>query len=178
MIILVGPSASGKTEIAKALVALFGFKKFVTSTTHYMREGERDGVDYNFLSVEAFKKKIENNDFIEYVCYNGHYYGTEKRNIDNMTVLIVEKTGLLEFLKLKDPNVITYYLVSEPEILEKRMIIRGDKPENIKIRVENDIIDFDRSIKDKVDMIINTTSNTILDLALLVYNDYKKRVKL
>ena len=90
MIILVGPSASGKTEIAKILTTKYGFKKFVTSTTRAPRVNEINGLDYNFLTEDTFIKMRNNNEFIESTFYNNNYYGTEKKLIDDKTVLIVE----------------------------------------------------------------------------------------
>lgn len=78
MIILIGASASGKTTIAKYLTTNLGFKKFVTSTTRLPRKGEINSIDYNFLTIDTFNKKKENNEFIETTFYNENYYGTEK----------------------------------------------------------------------------------------------------
>lgn len=54
MIILVGASASGKTEVAKMLGKLFQMRKVITHTTRPMRENEKDGVDYYFVTREEF----------------------------------------------------------------------------------------------------------------------------
>ena len=94
MIILVGASASGKTEICKALCYKYGFKKFVTTTTREQRSNEINGVDYFFISKDEFLNKISQDRFIEYVQYNGNYYGTEKNQIDDKTVLIVANSNL------------------------------------------------------------------------------------
>ena len=64
MIILVGPSASGKTEIVKYLIKYFSYTKFVTTTTRNIRVNEINGVDYNFISTAEFLDKIKNNEFI------------------------------------------------------------------------------------------------------------------
>ena len=58
MIILVGPSASGKTAIAKHLIR-YGYQKFVTTTTRKKRFGENDGVEYFFFIRVEFKKYIK-----------------------------------------------------------------------------------------------------------------------
>ena len=54
MIILVGPSASGKTEIAKILIKEYGYQKFVTTTTRNIRINEKDNADYHFINKEQF----------------------------------------------------------------------------------------------------------------------------
>ena len=110
MIILVGPSASGKTEIAKILTTKYGFKKFVTSTTRAPRVNEINGLDYNFLTEDTFIKMRNNNEFIETTFYNNNYYGTEKKLIDDKTVLIVESNGLIAFKLSQYKNIYSLYL--------------------------------------------------------------------
>ena len=59
MIILVGASASGKTEIAKLIIKKYGFKKMVTTTTRPMRAGEVADIDYHFISKEEFTFRVD-----------------------------------------------------------------------------------------------------------------------
>ena len=65
MIVLVGASASGKTEIAKLIIKNHGFEKMVTTTTRPMRVGEVKDVDYHFLTKEEFLKSEFGKDFSE-----------------------------------------------------------------------------------------------------------------
>ena len=81
MLVLVSPSASGKSAIVKCLTKKYGLEKFITCTTRKVRVGEIDGVDYHFLSEEEFSNLYNNDEFIETVYYNGNYYGTLKREI-------------------------------------------------------------------------------------------------
>ena len=60
MIIIVGASASGKTEITKVLIKDYNYHKCVTTTTRLPRVGEVDGKDYHFLNHETFMNKIKN----------------------------------------------------------------------------------------------------------------------
>ncbi|MDP3758519.1 MAG: guanylate kinase, partial [Candidatus Daviesbacteria bacterium] len=86
LIILTGKTASGKdTVISRLLSRLPDFKKVVTVTSRAPRVGEKDGMDYFFLSREDFKQKIEKGDFIEYVEYGGNFYGTEKTQLADTT---------------------------------------------------------------------------------------------
>ena len=79
MLILIGPSASGKTEVAKLLAKKYNITKIVTYTTRTPRVNEVNGVDYNFVSVEEFAKLTEENFFVETTYYNSNYYGTAKK---------------------------------------------------------------------------------------------------
>ena len=74
MLVLVGPSASGKSAIVKCLTKKYGLVKFITCTTRTIRVGEVDGVDYHFLTQDEFFKLYDNDEFIETVYYNGNYY--------------------------------------------------------------------------------------------------------
>ncbi len=84
--ILMGKSASGKDAIAKKLVTEGEFLPLVSTTTRPMREGEINGVDYEFIDKDAFGKRIVADDFIEYRKYavvkDGQkdlwFYGTPK----------------------------------------------------------------------------------------------------
>ena len=86
IIIFCAPSGSGKTTIARAVVSKFSILTFtISAVTRAPRGNEKDGVDYYFLSVEEFKKKIANNEFAEWVeVYPGIFYGTLKSEIERI----------------------------------------------------------------------------------------------
>lgn len=177
MIILIGPSASGKTEIAKILISSFGFKKFVTTTTREMRKGEINNVDYHFISKERFEEYKEQNLFIETVCYGKNYYGTYKAEIDNNKVLIVEPTGLQEFLKLNDPSIISFYIDCDEDLRKSRMINRGDKIEDVEARIQLDRSHFGKRYFSQVDFVIeNTAETTLQELALKINSLYINKI--
>ena len=79
-VIFCAPSGAGKTTIVRHLLNCFSELQFsVSACTRSKRENEVNGKDYYFLSVDEFKKRIENNEFIEWEeVYNGSYYGTLK----------------------------------------------------------------------------------------------------
>ena len=64
MIILTGPSASGKTATCLYLQDHYGIKKVITHTTRPMRHGEVNDVDYHFVSKEEFQRMIDNDEFV------------------------------------------------------------------------------------------------------------------
>ena len=76
VVILVGESASGKTTLAKMLERNAGFERVITYTTRPMREGERNGVDYNFIDKEEFDELVQYDFFSEHIYYRGWGYGT------------------------------------------------------------------------------------------------------
>lgn len=177
MIILIGPSASGKTEIAKALIAKFNFKKFVTTTTRLPRINEVNNVDYHFISLDEFKKKIEENAFIEYVNYNGNYYGTTYEEISDFKVLILEPNGLKKFKSLKNQKIVSFYIDASKATRKERMIERKDDIKEINERIAKDDSYFAPAKKD-VDYIIDNDNNStsILDIANKIYNLYESKI--
>ncbi len=85
-IIVSAPSGSGKTSIVKrVLQALPELMFSVSATSRSPRAGERDGVDYHFLSASAFRQKIEQGDFLEWEeVYPGQFYGSLHGEVDRI----------------------------------------------------------------------------------------------
>jgi guanylate kinase len=85
-IIFSAPSGSGKTTIVKYILQHFPNIQFsISATTRQIRSGETNGKDYHFISVEEFKSKIENDEFIEYEeVYPGLFYGTLKSEVQKI----------------------------------------------------------------------------------------------
>ena len=85
-IIIVGPSGVGKSTLINHLtqkyVDKFGFS--VSFTTRAIREGEKHGVNYNYVSMEEFKSMIDKDDFIEYCQVHSNMYGTAKSQINSI----------------------------------------------------------------------------------------------
>ena len=85
-VIFSAPSGAGKTSIVKHLLKKRSDLEFsVSACNREKRKGEVDGKDYYFLSTEEFKKKIENDEFVEWEeVYDDNYYGTLKSEIDRI----------------------------------------------------------------------------------------------
>jgi guanylate kinase len=84
LVVVSGPSGSGKTTIVDRLGEDPRVTLAVTATTRPPRPGEKDGVDYFFLTPAQFRERIERGDFVEYkeVFGNGHLYGSLKKPLD------------------------------------------------------------------------------------------------
>lgn len=173
MLILVGPSASGKTEAAKLLISKYNMKKLVTYTSRNMRLNEDQGVDYHFISVEDFEKKIKEDFFIEYVNYNGNYYGTSKEGLDSDKVVILEPTGLKHYLEVAKDLVKICYLRCPKEIRYQRMVARGDSEEVINKRIDSDDIVFSKELELIATWSIDGYGESLEDMTNRIYNLYK-----
>lgn len=178
MIILVGASASGKTEVAKYLIKNYKFKKVVTYTTRSKRKGEINKIDYNFVTKEEFLSLKEKNFFVETTNYNGNFYGTPKNEIGLYKVLIVDPNGLKCFINLKDATIVSFLIIGSEEKRKERMIARGDDIRDVEKRLINDKIDFDSKNIESTNFQIDGDNITISQMSELIYNDYKKTVKL
>ncbi|MGP1413965.1 MAG: AAA family ATPase [Bacillales bacterium] len=179
MIIIVGPSASGKSVIAKYLCFKYNFKKFITTTTRPIRIGETNNVDYYFIDKDKFLDKIKNNEFVEYVIYNDNYYGSEYKEIGDDKILIVEPKGLIKYLSLKEnkeynDKITTFYIECKEELRKERMIKRKDKLNSINERIILDRKIFNEEIKNKVDYIIDSNINDIALISERIYQLYKE----
>ena len=85
LLVLSSPSGGGKTTIAKSLLQArddLGYS--VSATTRPRREGEREGVDYSFLSRKEFLRRVEAGEFLEWATYAGNLYGTLRSEIDRI----------------------------------------------------------------------------------------------
>ena len=83
LIIFSAPSGAGKTTIVQHLLKIYPQLQFsVSACSRVVRKGEAEGVDYYFLSVDEFKKKIANDDFVEWEeVYKDNFYGTLRSEI-------------------------------------------------------------------------------------------------
>lgn len=150
LIVIAGPAGSGKSTLCNRLVDTKpGFARVVTATTRPPRPGEQDGVDYHFLSPEAFDAEVAANSFLEWAwVHRKHRYGTLSRAVveplKNGTSLVinVDVQGVENFQKaalassLLARSMATVFIsVPEPE-LRLRLAGRGtDAQEEIDRRM-------------------------------------------
>jgi len=177
MIVLTGASASGKTEVAKMLAKKYGIVKVITTTTRDIRINEENGKDYFFVSKERFEEMIKQNLFVETTLYNSNYYGSTKDQIQNNKAIVIDPVGLKSYIALNDPRIITFYLEAREETRRKRMEQRGDDPEKIIKRIENDRIAFSRENIAKTDFYINSETQNIEEVTDNIYKLYKEALK-
>ncbi len=173
MVVLAGASASGKTEVAKVLAKTYGITKVVTTTTRDKRTGEVDGVDYFFVTKEKFEKMILEDKFVEYTLYNGQMYGSTKDQIADDKCVVIDPAGLRSYIALNNDSIVTFYLKADEETRHRRMIARGDSPDKIKSRIENDRIAFKKENIAKVDYVIDASiDGRTEEVAKEIYNLY------
>lgn len=131
------PSGSGKTTIAKKLLADFPRVRFsVSGTTRAPRKDEQEGIDYFFLSEAEFEQKVQKNGFLEWEKYSGNRYGTLRSEVDKLMkkgyfpLLDVEVKGALNVKDLYGSDCVSIF-IQPPSIeeLKRRLIKRGSENE-------------------------------------------------
>lgn len=146
VIVLVAPSGSGKTTIARCLLHDFERVKFsVSATTRNPRDGETPGKDYHFLSEEEFSRKINSNGFLEWEkFYNGTRYGTLRSEVDKLIesgyfpLLDIEVKGALNVKEMYGADCVSIF-IQPPSLkeLRNRLIRRGSETEeSLTLRLE------------------------------------------
>lgn len=131
LVVISGPSGCGKGTICKKIIERNNLWVSVSATTRKPRVGEKDGIDYYFISKENFQNKIKNNEFLEYAFAYGNYYGTLKydvmKHIENGedVILEIEMQGALNVKKIYKEAVLIFILPPSYEELKKRIIGRG-----------------------------------------------------
>ena len=172
MIILIGPSASGKTAVGRILEKKYNIKKVVTYTTRNMRENEIDGIDYHFISKEEFLEKKNNNFFFETMAYANNYYGTSIESLNCDSYLILDLNGYKNY-KNSSIKFSAFFFNTDKKERERRMILRGDLKESIAQRLSLDDSKFDINNIDFDGEIIDSTNISIEEVADIVYKKYK-----
>jgi guanylate kinase len=141
-IVLVGKSCSGKSTLAQQLES-YGFKPQLSTTTRPMRDYEKQGVDYNFISEETFKKMEQNGEFVETDNFVGWYYGLTHKDFNDADILILTPRGLYKYLQLfPKENFLIIYIETSKELRHKRIQDRGDGYDNADRRWVADDLDF------------------------------------
>tara|TARA_B100001939_G_scaffold290857_1_gene262446 strand:+ start:999 stop:1568 length:570 start_codon:yes stop_codon:yes gene_type:complete len=162
LVIFSAPSGAGKTSIIKYLLDKILSTEFsISATSRKPRENEKNGVDYYFMSVDSFKKKIRNNDFIEFEeVYANVFYGTLNSEVNrilkkNKTVILdMDVKGGLKIKSIFKEKALSIF-VKPPSIesLDRRLAKRGlDSKKSIKERLEKS--EFEFGFAEKFDIIL------------------------
>lgn len=113
--------------------------EIVSFTTRKPREGEIDGIDYNFIAINKFKKLYDNDKLVEWSNYGGEYYGITKDELENKlkkdnAFVVVDVVGMKTLTKLY-PNSVSVFIYSDEEQAYNLMKLRGDKMKDIEKRL-------------------------------------------
>ena len=170
LIILSAPSGSGKSTILQSLLPRGPNLAFsISATSRAPRGTEKDGVEYYFISPEEFKRRIDNDEFLEYEeVYTGKYYGTLKSEVER--ILNAGKNVIFDVDVVGGTNIKKYYgdqacaiFIQPPskEVLRQRLVGRAtDAPEVIEARLAK--AEYELSFAPQFDTVI---VNDVLETA-------------
>lgn len=159
LFVVSGPSGCGKSTILKEILKDEKIKFSVSATTRSPRDGEKDGINYYFISKKEFEEKIKEDLFYEYSFHFGNYYGTLKEKVDKEIkagydiILDIDINGAMQ-IKENYPNPIMIFI--KPPSLEE-LILRlrkrnTESEETLKERIER--ANLELSYQDKYDYVV------------------------
>lgn len=163
LIIIAAPSGAGKTSVTKHLLKTFPAQVLfsISCATRPPRNQEKHGVDYYFISVDEFRRRIENHEFAEWeMVYHDKYYGTLKSELERIwkqhkaPLLDVDVKGGIN-IQQQYPEQSLSLFIEPPSIeeLERRLKARGtETPESLKARIEK--ASYEMTFKNRFDKII------------------------
>jgi guanylate kinase len=135
--VVTGPSGAGKGTLIQLVLPRFPeLALAVSATTRAQRPGEEDGVHYTFLDRADFDRRIEADEFLEWVDYVGNRYGTLNSEIERLRaagkapLLELETDGALR-VKRRAENVVTIFVTAPVEELERRLRARATESSGV-----------------------------------------------
>jgi guanylate kinase len=143
LLVVSGPSGSGKSSIVRELLDRLDVEFSVSVTTRLPRPGERHGDHYNFVSRRDFEAMIENGELLEWAIYNNRFYGTPAAPIEQAVaegrdiLLEIEIQGARQVREQRPDAVMFFVAPPSMDELERRLRRRGDtSEEDIEDRLE------------------------------------------
>lgn len=170
LLVMSGPSGVGKGTIVKEILKQREDTVVsISMTTRYIRDGEKNGIDYFFVSKDEFKNKVEENKLLEYANVHGNYYGTPLEFVDKnisegkVVILEIDVQGAEQVRKTYDNAIYVFVVPERMRDIEERLVSRGtEKIEDIKLRLENSKKEFDQ-IKYYDYLLLNDDINFAID---------------
>jgi guanylate kinase len=133
--VITGPSGVGKGTLIRGLLERIpGLELSVSATTRPPRPGERDGVDYHFLSDREFEDRVRRGDFVEHANYARHRYGTLRSELERRlgagipVVLEIEVQGARQVRRALPDAVQVFISPPSLAVLRERLQQRGTDP--------------------------------------------------
>ena len=137
LIVISGFSGVGKGTVVKRLVSDYGYSLSVSATTRQPREGEVDGREYYFKTVDEFRNLIDYNGFIEWAQYVENYYGTPRAYVEQElaegkdVILEIEVQGALHVKEQYPDAVLIFLTAPDAKCLRDRLAGRGTEEEAV-----------------------------------------------
>lgn len=184
LFIISAPSGAGKTTLLKAVLKEFPDMRYsISSTTRAPRNSEQDGVDYHFISRQAFKKNIEKGCWAEWAEVHGNFYGTSAEFIEKSLssgrdiLLDIDVQGTIRILKHYPDSVTIFILPPSMETLRERLETRGTES---RAAIEKRLADAQKEMTYKdiySHIIVNDQLPQAIEKLTAVIKEYRRNKK-
>lgn len=183
LIVVSAPSGCGKSTILKRLMERRENLRFsVSATTRVPRPGERDGVDYFFVSRAEFRQMILHDAFLEYAEYVGNFYGTPRAAVEAQLAqerdvyLDIEVQGAMQVKRNRPETLLIFVMPPSMEELERRLTGRGDvDPEIVRRRLAE--AEREIAMRGEFDfVVVNDAVDRAADEISKLIDDFKAKI--
>lgn len=138
LVVVSGFAGTGKGTVMKELLSRYdSYALSISATTRNPRPGEVDGREYFFKTKEEFEQMIEADEFVEFACYVGNYYGTPKKYVQEQlaagkdVILEIEIQGAIN-IKSQFPDALLLFIAPpSADVLKARLVGRGTESEEV-----------------------------------------------
>ncbi len=180
--IVSAPSGTGKTTLCKVLLKTYPEMVYsISYTTRKPRANEQEGIDYHFISKEAFRLKINEKKWAEWAEVHGNYYGTSLECINETLakghdiLLDIDVQGMLQIVKQVPESVTIFIKPPTLEVLKKRLLSRGT--DNNKV-IERRLVNAKKELLQTEHynhIIVNDNLKLAIEELIALIKHYKKR---
>ena len=160
LLVLSGPSGAGKSTLARRLASADSrIWRSVSMTTRAPREGERNGIDYIFVTREEFARAIEKGEMLEYAEVHGELYGTPRAPVADRllqgrdVLLVIDVQGGMQIRRAAPDAVLIFVLPPSRAALEARLRERGSEDERV-LRMRLKTADAEVAMARKYDYLV------------------------
>ena len=175
LFVMTGASGVGKGTIRGRLLEYHRMYYSISMTTRPPREGERNGVDYYFVSKPDFESKIAQAGFLEYAQYVDDYYGTPREPVDvalargQDVLLEIEVQGALQVAQQAPEAILVFIIPPSLSELRRRLLVRGtDKLDKIHKRLKRAEEEIRQADKFKYVLVNDQLDKAVSDLASII----------
>ena len=182
LVIFSGFSGAGKGTVIKGVTEKYdNYALSISATTRQPRQGEENGREYYFKTVDEFEQMIKEDKLIEYAKYVDNYYGTPREYVENKlsegydVVLEIELQGAMKVKEKMKDAVLIFLTPPSAEELKRRLTGRGTENEDV-INLRLDRASTEAQYMDKYDYILvnDQLDKCIEDFHEIVQTEHKK----